>query len=144
MNKRWKGVLLLSLLIGAMLACSKQEEAPPGAGPMPPQAGKEKAHEAMREAHEGMKQVHEGAVAAMQMGKTVYEKTCASCHATGVAGAPKVGDKAVWAEHFAEGTEHLVQTAIKGKGAMPPKGGNPALSEEEVRAAVNYMIEQSR
>jgi cytochrome c5 len=83
-------------------------------------------------------------MAAMQMGKAVYEKTCAACHATGVAGAPKVGDKAAWAEHLAEGTEHLVQVAIKGEGAMPPKGGNPALSEEEVRAAVNYMIELSR
>jgi cytochrome c5 len=144
MNKRLKQVLLLSVIIAAILACSKQEEAPPGAGPMPPQAEKENVHEAMREAHEGMKQVHEGAIAAMQMGKVVYEKTCAACHATGIAGAPKVGDKAAWAEHLAEGTEHLVQTAIKGKGAMPPKGGNTALSEEEIRAAVNYMIELSR
>jgi cytochrome c5 len=144
MNNRLKWVLLLSVLIVAMLACSKQEEAPPAAKPTPPQAGMEKAHEAMREAHEGMKQVHEGAIAAMQMGKAVYEKTCAACHDTGVAGAPKVGDKAAWAEHIAEGTEHLVQTAIKGEGAMPPKGGNPALSEEEVRAAVNYMIGLSR
>jgi cytochrome c5 len=91
-----------------------------------------------------MKQVYEGTMAGMKMGKAVYEKTCSACHATGVAGAPKVGDKAAWAEHIAEGIEHLVQVALKGEGAMPPKGGNPALSEEEVRAAVNYMIEQSR
>jgi cytochrome c5 len=140
MHKRLKSVLLLSAFTWAMLACSKQEEVSKPA----PQSGMEQAHKAMREAHEGMKQVHEGAMAAMQMGKAVYEKTCAACHATGVAGAPKVGDKAAWAEHLAEGTEHLVQVAIKGEGAMPPKGGNPALSEEEVRAAVNYMIELSR
>jgi cytochrome c5 len=144
MNRRFTWVLLFSVVIMAILACSKQEETAPGARPMPPQATKEKAREAMKEAHEGMKQVHEGAMAAMQMGRAVYEKNCAACHATGVGGAPKVGDKAVWAEHIAEGTEHLVQTAINGEGAMPPKGGNPALSEEEVRAAVNYMIELSR
>jgi cytochrome c5 len=143
MNKRLKRVVLLSVVITALLACSRQEEAPPGAK-QTPQAGMEKARETMREAHEGMKQVHEGMVAGMEMGKAVYEKTCAACHATGVAGAPKVGDKAAWAEHLAEGTEHLVQVAIKGEGAMPPKGGNPSLSEEEVRAAVHYMLELSR
>lgn len=137
MSRQLQWVLLLSVLIASMLACSKKEEAPTPA----PTAGMEHARE---KAHEGMKEAHEGAMAAMEMGKAVYEKTCAACHDTGVAGAPKVGDKAAWAEHIAEGTEHLVQIAIKGEGAMPPKGGNPALSEEEVRAAVNYMIELSR
>lgn len=138
MNRRLRWALFLSVIM-AMLACSKQEEAKPT-----PRTGMEQAHEAMKEAHEGMKQVHEGTRAAMQMGKEVYEKTCAACHAAGVAGAPKVGDKAAWAAHLAEGTEHLVQAALKGEGAMPPKGGNPALSEEEIRAAVNYMIQMSR
>jgi len=143
MNIALNRTLLLPAIIAALLACSKQEEVPPAAKPTP-MAGMEKAHETIKEAHEGMKQVHEGAKAAMQMGKSVYEKNCVACHATGVAGAPKVGDKAAWAEHIAEGTEHLVQAAIKGEGAMPPKGGNPALREEEVRAAVNYMIQMSR
>ena len=143
MSKRLKRVVLLSVVITALLACSRQEEAPPAAK-QTPQAGMEKARETMREAHEGMKQVHEGMVAGMEMGKAVYEKTCAACHATGVDGAPKIGDKAAWAEHLAEGIEHMVQAAIKGEGAMPPKGGNPSLSEEEVRAAVHYMIELSR
>ena len=63
-------------------------------------------------------------------GKKVYEATCSACHASGVAGAPKLGDKAAWAAHVKEGKEHLYQTALKGKGAMPPKGGNTSLSDD--------------
>lgn len=73
-------------------------------------------------------------------GKAVYEKTCVACHMAGVAGAPKAGDKAVWAPRIAEGKNHLYEHAIKGKGAMPPKGGNPGLSDAEVKAAVDYLV----
>jgi cytochrome c5 len=57
-----------------------------------------------------------------------------------VAGAPKFGDKAAWAARLKEGKEHLYDTALKGKGAMPPKGGNPALSDADVKAAVDYIV----
>jgi cytochrome c5 len=77
-------------------------------------------------------------------GKRVYETTCSACHATGVAGAPKLGDKAAWAPHLMHGVDHLVQSALKGKDAMPPKGGNPSLSDDEVRAAVEFMVSQSK
>jgi cytochrome c5 len=77
-------------------------------------------------------------------GKRVYEMTCSACHATGVAGAPKLGDKAAWAPHLMHGVDHLVQSALKGKDAMPPKGGNPSLSDDEVRAAVEFMVSQSK
>jgi cytochrome c5 len=73
-------------------------------------------------------------------GKAVYEKTCMVCHATGVAGAPKAGDKAAWAAHLAHGVDDLYKNAIKGIKAMPPKGGNPSLSDAEVKAAVDYMV----
>jgi cytochrome c5 len=73
-------------------------------------------------------------------GKDVYDKVCAVCHGTGVAGAPKVGDKAAWAPRLAQGKDVLHANAIKGKGAMPPKGGNPALSDAEVSAAADYML----
>jgi cytochrome c5 len=82
--------------------------------------------------------------AATPSGKTIYEGTCASCHDTGVAGAPRLGDKSAWGMHLAEGLDHLVQVAIEGEGAMPPRGGNPELSDEEVRAAVDYMLDQVR
>jgi cytochrome c5 len=75
-------------------------------------------------------------------GKTVFDSSCAACHATGVAGAPKAGDKAAWAARLKQGTDALYQTALKGKGAMPPKGGNMALSDVDVKAAVDYMVSQ--
>ncbi len=73
-------------------------------------------------------------------GKQVYESTCMACHGAGVANAPKFGDKKAWAMHLMHGTEHVYENALKGKGAMPPKGGNLTLSEAEVKAAVDYML----
>jgi cytochrome c5 len=73
-------------------------------------------------------------------GKKVYESTCIACHGAGVANAPKFGDKKAWAPHLLHGVDELYQTAMKGKGAMPPKGGNLTLSETEVKAAVDYMV----
>jgi cytochrome c5 len=72
-------------------------------------------------------------------GKATYDTTCSVCHATGVAGAPKVGDKAAWAPRLKTGIEALHASALKGKGAMPPKGGNTALTDEAVKAAVDYL-----
>ena len=70
----------------------------------------------------------------------VYEKTCAVCHATGLAGAPKFGDKAAWAPRIATGLNTLHNSALHGKNAMPPKGGNLALTDTDVAAAVDYMV----
>ena len=72
-------------------------------------------------------------------GKTVYEATCAMCHAAGVAGAPKFGDKAAWAPRIATGKAALVASVTKGKGAMPPKAGKADLSDADLAAAVDYM-----
>ena len=77
-------------------------------------------------------------------GKGVYEKVCAVCHATGLAGAPKFGDKAQWAARIATGVNTLHQSALKGKNAMPPKGGNMALSDADVTAAVDYMVSAAK
>jgi cytochrome c5 len=73
-------------------------------------------------------------------GKKVYESTCIVCHGTGVANAPKFGDKKAWAKHLMSGTDELYQSALKGKGAMPPRGGNLTLQDAEVKAAVDYML----
>ena len=73
-------------------------------------------------------------------GKAVYEKTCVACHASGVANAPKLGDKAAWGPRVAAGKPALVASVKTGKGAMPPKAGNAALTDEEITAAVDFML----
>ena len=73
-------------------------------------------------------------------GKAAYDSVCAVCHGSGVAGAPKLGDKAVWAPRIKTGKDALYASSLKGKGAMPPKGGNTTLSDDAVKAAVDYML----
>ncbi len=76
----------------------------------------------------------------LKTGEEIYKSVCTACHATGIANAPKFGDKKAWAMHLMHGTEHVYENALKGKGAMPPKGGNLTLSDAEVKAAVDYML----
>lgn len=77
-------------------------------------------------------------------GKAVYGKACVACHATGVANAPKLGDKAAWAPRLGAGVDGLTKSVIGGKGAMPPKAGNPSLTDAEIRAAVEYLVSQAK
>jgi cytochrome c5 len=81
-------------------------------------------------------------------GKATYDKACMACHAAGVAGAPKLGDKAAWKDRIAQGNDTLYTHAIKGftgkKGMMPPKGGNMSLADADVKASVDYMVNQSK
>ena len=73
-------------------------------------------------------------------GKSIYDTSCAACHAAGVAGAPKAGDKAAWAPRLKTGKDVLYASVIKGKGAMPPKGGNASASDADLKAAVDYLV----
>ncbi|MDO9219776.1 MAG: c-type cytochrome [Thiobacillus sp.] len=73
-------------------------------------------------------------------GKAVYTANCAVCHATGVAGSPKLGDKTAWAPRLGQGFEGLYKSALNGKNAMPAKGGNAALPEADLANAVGYML----
>jgi cytochrome c5 len=77
-------------------------------------------------------------------GKKTYDSVCTACHTAGVAGAPKLGDKAAWAPRIKQGMDTLVQSVMKGKGAMPPKAGNASLSDAEIRAAVDFMVSQAK
>ena len=77
-------------------------------------------------------------------GASVYGAICQACHATGVAGAPKAGDKAAWAPRIGKGPAELVKSVINGKGAMPPKGGAADLSDAEVKAAVEHLLGLSK
>ena len=80
-------------------------------------------------------------------GKKIYNGMCVACHGAGVAGAPRVGDKGAWAERIDKGATTLYANAINGvqgsSGVMPAKGGNPALSDDEIKAVVDYMVAQS-
>ena len=128
--------ILVPLLAALLAACGQQESpAPPAsveaapaapATPTPPEA----------------------AVADVMPGEGSYKKACALCHAAGTAGAPIPGDKADWAARIDQGMETLYKHSTQGytgaKGVMPPKGGNLSLSDQEVMAAVDYMVAKSQ
>ena len=104
-----------------------------------------------------MKRIHLGGLVAVFMlastqpvfsdGQTVYDTYCMACHAAGVAGAPRVGNADDWTDRVAQGAEVLYDHSINGfqgdKGMMPAKGGFANLSDDEVKAAVDYMVENS-
>ncbi len=77
-------------------------------------------------------------------GKKTYDEACGVCHNAGVANAPKLGDKAAWAPRITTGIDAIYKVAIEGRGAMPAKGGRADISDDAVKAAVDYMIEQSK
>jgi cytochrome c5 len=86
-------------------------------------------------------------VATRMSGPQVYNAACVACHGPGIGGAPKLGDAAAWTPRLAQGLEVLQRRAIEGyqgeQGYMPPKGGRVDLSDEEVLAAVDFMVEES-
>ena len=81
-------------------------------------------------------------------GEAIFKKTCSMCHQTGAAGAPILGDKTDWGPRVAQGNEVLYKHALEGftgsKGMMPAKGANPALLDDEVKAAVDYMVSKAQ
>ena len=81
-------------------------------------------------------------------GQQVYESGCVACHGAGIAGAPRVGDANAWTTRIAQGMDSMVDHAVNGfqgsQGMMPAKGGNPSLSDEEIQAAVEYMVAKSQ
>lgn len=88
------------------------------------------------------------APAAARSGKQVYDAACFACHAVGVAGAPKFGDKAAWAPRIAQGMDTLVTHAINGfqgqTGVMPPRGTCAACTDDELKAAITYMVDNAK
>ena len=77
-------------------------------------------------------------------GEAIYNTVCTACHATGVAGAPKTGDKAAWAPRIATGSAALLKSATEGKNAMPARGGAADLSDAELKAAVDYLVGKAK
>ena len=146
--------LLLVLCVALTLtACSKDEPAEtpkPVVKPAVEQV-KQVAKQVTEKVEQVAQQVEEKTQAVvtkvkdtLNSGQVVYAKACLSCHKMGVLGAPKVGDKGAWSALIASGQDKMVDNAIKGIGRMPAKGGASSLTDEEVAAAVKYMVEQSR
>lgn len=127
--------LILALSLVALLgACGKQESAAPDT-PAPEAAAPQAPAAA------------ESDVAENAQGKKVFGNVCSMCHAVGAAGAPKPGDEADWAPRIAQGKDVLYKHALEGytgaKGVMPARGGSTTLSDEDVKAAVDFMVEKS-
>ena len=125
-------IILAASLAALLSACGKEQSAAPAAAaPATPAATATAAP----------------VVAENAQGKKVYGSTCAMCHAAAVAGAPKPGDKADCGPRIAQGKDTLYLHAIEGytgaKGMMPARGGSTTLSDEEVKAAVDFMADQS-
>ena len=77
-------------------------------------------------------------------GEKIYKQSCQACHANGVANSPKPGDKAAWAPRIATGMDAMLAVAKKGKGAMPPKGTCMSCSDDDLKSAIEYMVNQSK
>lgn len=149
--------LVLLMLLGA--GCSDKETTPsqavaPAQAPVPQTAEPEtsqpaeapepaaepEAPQATAESQAADKPAD--AQAATVDGQKIYQASCQACHAVGVAGAPKLGDKVAWAPRIAKGNDALFSSVSNGLNAMPPKGGCMSCSEDGLRAAITYMVEQ--
>ncbi len=145
MNYKIITVLSLAALLGACgndtpPAAESGASAPAAEAPATPAAPADTAASAPAPAGESV-------AAAGGDGEKVFNNTCALCHAAGVAGAPKLGDKDDWGPRIGQGTDTLYKHALEGftgqKGLMPARGGNAGLSDDEVKAAVDFMVQKS-
>lgn len=130
--------LIPTLLVAlAISACGKKEEAQTAAPAQP-------ATEVSKPAETVKADDNAAGDEQTAKGEKIFKNTCAMCHQTGAAGAPLLGSKEEWAPRIAQGNATLYDHAIKGftgaKGMMPAKGGNPSLSDEDIQAAVDYMV----
>lgn len=145
-------MLALVVLLGAGCAekdTTAQQDAMPAQAPAPqmaepatPPPAKAAAPAATTEKQAVAPAATTGTQTAAADGQNIYKASCQACHAAGVAGAPKLGDKDAWAPRIAKGSDAMYTSVIKGLNAMPPKGACMSCSDDELRAAVDYMVEQ--
>lgn len=128
--------LLSMLMVVALAACSQKTEtaAPPVVVVVPaPVAAPAPAPAPIAPV----------SAADLAIGEKVYTATCAACHAAAVMGAPKLADAAAWSPRIAKGVNVLYKSSTDGLKLMPARGGNPALKDDELKAAVDYMLSKS-
>ena len=140
-------VAILSMFLAACGDKPAEPAAPAPAAPAAPAPAEAPPPAPAAEAPPAAAPAAEAPAPVAAAGKSVYNKTCALCHGAGVAGAPKVGDKADWGPRIAQGKDTLYKHAIEGytgaKGMMPARGGGASLSDDDVKAAVDFMADQS-
>ncbi|NHZ65572.1 c-type cytochrome [Massilia genomosp. 1] len=143
-----KNTTLLSLLmLAALAACGDKAPAPAAAtpesapasaaitpAPAPPSAAAPAAAPAPAAP----------SAAVLAAGEKIYTASCASCHAAAVMGAPKLGDQPSWTPRIAKGVEVLYASAMNGFKMMPPRGGNAALKDEEIKSVVDFMVSKAQ
>ncbi len=143
----------IAAIVGWLTACSEEQPgqpptpqtAPPATAPSEPQMAPTPTPPPVKSEGGG---ASGGGGTQVAQGQQVYKNTCAACHDMGVAGAPKLGDKAAWGPRIAQGEQVLLRHAKEGfqgkTGFMPPKGGNAALTDEQLRASIAYMVSKSK
>jgi cytochrome c5 len=139
MKRAYFLMCLILVAVFMLPACKKKEEAPP--------AKTEQAAPAMQQEKEAAPPTQQPAASSgmtEMSGEEVYNKACATCHTSGVADAPKTGDMEAWKDRIAQGTDTLYDHAINGYEGMPAKGGDSSLTDDQVKAAVDYMLGQSK
>ncbi|MGC4075916.1 MAG: c-type cytochrome [Rubrivivax sp.] len=135
--------LIATVVLAALAACGRQE--PPAAPAAAPEASTPAPATATSSTAPATPAATEvaAAPAANDTGKSTYGKVCVMCHGAGIGGAPKFGDKAAWGPRIAQGQDTLYKHALEGftgsQGMMPAKGGGATLSDDDVKAAVDYM-----
>ena len=135
--------------VGSVATAKMEQAAAPAAAPAPadaeaPKAAPPKAEAPKAEAPKVAAAAPTAAPADDGAGRKTYMAACSACHMVGVANAPKLGDTAAWSKRMEQGLEALYNSGINGKGQlMPGKGGNASLSDDDVKAAVRFMLKES-
>lgn len=131
--------LVPAIAVLLMMGGCAKKEAPTAAAPTPPPAATTTS---------SSQQAPAVPTTASNVGEDVFRIACRACHEMGIAGAPKIGDAADWGPRIAQGTDVLYRHSLQGftgkKGVMPPKGGFTTLSDDEVTAAVDYMVARAQ
>ena len=140
--------LLALLTAGALAACGQKTPAPEATAAAEPAVvaapvAVEAPAAAAAPAPVAAPVVAQASAADLAIGEKVYGASCVSCHGAAVLGAPKLGDKPSWTPRIAKGVTVLYQSAIDGVKMMPPRGGNAALKDEELKAAVDFMVSKA-
>lgn len=135
-----KYTLLSLLMVGALTACGQKAPAPEVVAAAEPAVV---VAPVVAAAPVAAPVVVAASAADLAIGEKVYGASCVSCHGAAVMGAPKLGDKPSWTPRIAKGVDALYKSSMEGLKMMPPRGGNAALKDEELKAAVDFMVSKA-